>query len=181
MHSEHEKPSAARAFFGGFGSGAFNGALMMGLFFGVAGAITLMTFLPAGLVAAAASVVGSGHLLASAALTTLATGLFSGVMAAKHAVFDAPSTGHGRAHTDYVAVPTTGMASPALAPSVPSPDMVEETALTRSWVSQTGREQGAEARVQQILANGAMSDKDRAGALLAAREAAEKSTLSQAI
>jgi hypothetical protein len=146
-----ERPSGLRAFMGGFGTGAFNGSLMMGIFAGVS------------------AIAGGAVLtLSGAAIAIIATGIFSGVMAIKRA-FTETADEHATAatHTTHspVLVPTVGH---AMAPSM---DMVESQEMDNSrrtdWAEHTGQRSN---NMQQILANGAMSDKDRASAILAERE-----------
>lgn len=100
-------------------------------------------------------------------MISLATGLFGGVMAVKHSLFDQGE--QGQAPT-YIPVAVQGMSGPAIAPTV-TPDMAPEQASARSWTQSVGREGNTQNRVQEILANGSMNDKDRASAILAAREA----------
>ncbi len=102
------------------------------------------------------------------ALMTTATSLFSGVISAKRAMFDAPET-HTSTRNTITPVPVAGLTAPMVSQSL---DNTPEQAPAKSWVAQTGREGDSQSRVQQILANGALSDKDRASAILAAREAA---------
>ena len=149
-----ERPSATRAFFGGFGSGAMSGALMTG--------IVALLSLP----------FGGGIGLLSAGIMIAATGLFGGIMSAKRALFDAPA--HAP-HSPTVFVPTVvpslagPVLAPAMTPTMTYADQAHETALpSKNWVAQTGR---TENRVEQILAAG-LSDKDRASAILAERQAA---------
>jgi hypothetical protein len=151
-----ERPSATRAFFGGFGSGAMSGALMIGIF------ALLSPFFGGAILTT----------LASAPLMIAATGLFGGIMSAKRAMFDAPA--HAP-HSPTVFVPTVvpslagPVLAPAMTPTMTYADQAHETALTsKNWVAQTGR---TENRVEQILAAG-LSDKDRASAILAERQAA---------
>ena len=167
------RPSGTSAFFKGFASSTVNGAVMMGLVFAVGAAIAfaapVIPVIGPALAAAAAPALHFTTFLASATLVTLATGLFGGVMAAKRALFDAPETAINN-QPSYVAVPVQGMGAPTLAPVV-ALDRAEQPA-TQSWVSKTGRDGQATSNIQQILDNGTLSDKDRASAILAAREAA---------
>lgn len=150
-----ERPSGMGSFLRGFGSGAFNGALMMGIF-------TLIS-LP----------FGFPFHLSAFAITVATTGIFSGVMAAKRALFDTPSVGSAIPTT--VPVPVAGMSGPAIAPVI-SPDVVPETANQSNWVEKTGGSPTPQSRIDAILANRAMSDKEHASAILAAREAATNET-----
>lgn len=155
-HATISKPtSATRAFFSGFGSGAMSGALMTG--------IVALLSLP----------FGGGIGLLSAGIMVAATGIFGGVMSAKRALFDAPP--HTLASpTVFIPTVVAGVSAPAVvqsvAPAISLPDFSPESAApAKSWVAQTGR---ADNRIEQILTNGTMSDKDRASAILAERQAA---------
>jgi hypothetical protein len=150
-----KRPSATRAFFSGFGSGAISGALMTG--------IVALLSLP----------FGGGIGLLSAGIMVAATGIFGGLMSAKRALFDAPA--HAPlSPTVFVPTVVPAIVAPsiaqAVAPVVSLPDIAPESlAPTRSWAAHTGR---ADNRIEHILTNGAMSDKDRASAILAERQAA---------
>jgi hypothetical protein len=166
-HSPQSRPSATGAFFRGFGSGALSSSFMMGILYGVT---KLATLIPA-LVPYAAALPALPVMLTTIGVSAIAIGLFSGTMAAKRALFDAPSHDR-RAHDSYVAIPTPGVGTPTIVP-VMGQDVVpaQPTQHTPSnWVEKSGRQVDAQTRIQQILANQAMSDKDRASAILAARE-----------
>jgi hypothetical protein len=155
------RSSIVGSFFKGALSSAFSGALMAGI-------VSLVTPM-LGSSAFTLAAVGT-TLAATAPMMILATGLFGGVMGIKRAMFDAPSA--SRSETNVIPVPVAGMSGPALAPSI-SADMAPQTDQpTRNWVASTGREGDAQSRIQQIISQGSMSDKDRASAILAAREAA---------
>lgn len=158
-----DSPSSLGAFFRGFGSGALNGALMMGMLFAVSHLAVLV-----GITAAAPIAI---EFLRTAAIATLTTGLFSGIMSAKDSIFPA-ETPHSASyeHDRVVPVPALGLSSPT--PTLSSELDAPEAATRTNWVAQTGRAGDAHTRVQQILSNGSLSDKDRASSLLAAREAA---------
>ena len=153
------RPSALDAFMRGAGSGALSGTIMMGI-------IALLTplFVPT------ATLVGT-LFSASVGMTILATTLFGGVMSTKHALFDAPRA----TEEDVVAITTPTIAGQGMTVA-PTIAMDESAQPQTSWVADTGRGEGAQTRIQQILANGATSDKDRASAILAAREAAANET-----
>ncbi len=157
-----ERPSALAAFAKGAMSGAFSGALMMGIvmlvgtvapLFGVASiaGVSLIGFTTAG--------------FTTAALTTIATSLFGGAMAVKHTLFDAPKLPSAASST--VAIPVGGKGGEVTV----MPDLANEpeAAPTKNWAASTGRSEGAQSRIQQILDNGAMNDTDRAAAILAER------------
>jgi len=163
-----ERPSATAAFFRGFLTSAATGALMAGIF----AALSMTSIFGAPAAGIAWGVI---------ALTTTATGLFGGLIAAKRALFDATEVAH-HAPT-YVPVPVAGMSGPAMAPAVSydappdQPSPVE--AANGRWADKVGRD-APTTRVQQILANGSMSDKERASALLAARDEAANAPAAQA-
>lgn len=103
-----------------------------------------------------------------------ATSIFGGVMGVKRTMFDAPSSARNQA--TLIPVPVTGPSGPAVTvPSVSADQSLESAQPSRNWVASTGREADAQSRIQQIISQGSMSDKDRASAILAAREAAAAS------
>ena len=160
MTSETERPSVLSAFMRGGMSGLFSGVVMMGI-------VTLLSPLFS---------VAMMTTLASAPLMVLATTLFGGVMASKRALFDAPNrTSPNPNDPNMIAMPLPAASSPTMAMDMaPSMDMADDapsTSPNKSWVAQTGRGDDAQGRIQQILTNGSLSDKDRASAILAAREA----------
>lgn len=165
-----EHPSRTGSFFSGFGSGLMSGALMMGLVFTLAATAALT-----GISGAAIPLVLGEHFLGflgTASFMTVATGLFGGVMNVKRAIFDGAEQA-ANPQPSYVAIPTPGLNAPALAPVV-ALDRAEQPAPTQSWVAKTGRDAHAQSgNIQQILDNGALSDKDRASAILAERTAAD--------
>ncbi len=162
MTSETERPSALSAFMRGSMSGLFSGAVMMGILFAV-------SFIPGLAVLAPHLLIASGMVLA--------TGLFGGAMGLKRAMFDTP---HSTNNPNMIAMPLPTATSPTMAMDMtPSMDMADDapsTSSNKSWVAQTGRGDDAQGRIQQILANGALSDKDRASAILAAREASTEAS-----
>lgn len=148
------RPSTLGAFFRGLAGGAFSGALMMGI-------ITGLT------IATGGTFIGWGAL----AMMVSATGLFGGLMGIKRVLFDAPH--EAPASTTYVPVPVQGMSGPALAPTIGFDGAEQQAAPTKSWVAQTGRGTDTQSRIQEILNRGDLNDRDRASAILAAREAAD--------
>ena len=145
----YERPSLIGSFFRGALSSAFSGALM------------------AGIVALVGPFFGVPATLVGALFLFTATGMFGGVMAVKRAVFDTPHPGAYEAPAQsYVPVPA--IAGPAVGADLAN----EPEQPSKSWVAETSRNGDAQSRIQQILANGALNDKDRASAILAAREAA---------
>lgn len=153
MNAHEKRPSVLGSFLRGAGSGAFSGALMMGVFALVAATGIFGMSIPA---------------MTLMAGSVAATSLFGGAMAAKRAVFDAPKYTINYA-PDYVSVPTAAMAAPTLAPTVMMDSAPDQP--SKSWVAATGREDGARrSNVQAILDNGAMSATDRAAAIAASRD-----------
>lgn len=153
---ETPRRSGLATFFRGLRSGAFNGALMLGLFYAVSFAFSMT---PPG--------------LAQMGVTILTTSLFSGVMAVKRAFSGHEHTASRGETVTPVLVPTISQGmSPQLAVA---PDVSESAAPEQSsWVARTGSP--AKSSVQTILDNGSLSDKGRASALLAEREAAAGNT-----
>ncbi len=151
--STSERPSRLRIFSKGFLDGAFNGAIMMGIF-------SAITMLVSGIAAFSLTAIFIGM---------ATTSLFGGIMSVTQA-----SRGDSNPQTSSiqsVAIPVamTPTVAPALASTV-MPDAPEQ-ASTKSWVAHTGQPTDTN-RIQSIIDNGAMSDKNRASAILAARDAA---------
>ncbi len=161
---ENEQPSAIGAFFRGLFSGGMSGLLITAISAGVQ-------------VAAGLAAAGFWLTFGKLAIILIPTAaLFAGVMAVKHVMFDAPRE-YERAAARSPELGTTPMIVPmvspdlAPAPAMASPDMAPEAAPSaESWLAKTGRNgDAAQNRIQQILANGSLSDKNRAEALTAAR------------
>ena len=170
MYSEQPpRPSAFGAFFSGAKSGLFSGIVMALV---IAVVMPALPFLSFGLIAGTGATF-LGSLAASGPIMILAATLFGGIMGAKRAVFDAPHGDHTSVNTDIVPVPVPTMAGPVMAPVMTFGDNAEQ-APTKNWVAETGRSEGSQSRIQQILADGSLSDKDRASAILASREAADQ-------
>jgi hypothetical protein len=153
------KPSTLSTFFGGFGSGAVSGSLMMGLFIGL---YFLASLIPPLGIAFHASMLGS------AAFGIVATSLFSGIMA----VSRSKSTGESASD---VSRPASRHAR-GLGQTVPVPVIMADRAESpqAGWTDRIGRAGAGNDRISEILANGALGDKTRASAILQAREAASK-------
>lgn len=153
------RTSTVGNFFSGFMRGAGTGLLMMGIFSAVslgAGALGLMAMPSIGYIATA---LGIG---------TATTGIFSGIMA----------TGRGtpvtHSPTGAANLPSRG---PARAPeAVITPIVAADRAESPAtgWTDRVGR--SGNSTIANIIADGSMSDKNRASAILAAREAADKQT-----
>lgn len=153
--TQDSSPSATRAFLGGFGSGALSGAAMMGIVallspFFVPGAAIIATF------------------MATAPLMSLAAGIFGGFLSAKHALSSPPAP-VTRDPAQGVAAPGQTIDGPAIAPQ----QAAEPAQPARNWVASTARSADSQARIQQIIDNGSLSDKARAEAIHAERSAAD--------
>lgn len=144
------------SFLRGFGGGAGTGALMMGIF----------------------QVVALTGLLHSVALPymigmVLCTGVFGGVMAVKREADAAreQQPAGARAHRSGQGHAPSRARSQEY--TVPVPVMADEVSgpAQGAWADRVGGGNRS-GRIEQILANGSMSDRDRAGAILAEREAA---------
>lgn len=169
ISEQPHRPSAISAFFSGGMSGLISGVVMSLVIASVAPLLPLIPFISVGV--AGASFMGT--LTASGPLMILASTLFGGIMSAKRAMFDAPHNAyHSNANT-LVPIPVQGMSGPAMAPVMTYADAPEQ-APTKSWVAETGRNEGSQSRIQQILADGSLNDKDRASAILASREATDQ-------
>ena len=160
------RPSLLRRFMRGFGSGAINGALIMGIFTAVTYGFGALGILGV-----------AGHFsLGMLLVTTLATGIFGGIMAARRGGEESgPEAGSARQRDASIApviVPTIGT---AMAQSQEAgADLGDDTPAPGqpSWVNRAGRSNTAGNNIQRIIANQEMSDKSRAAAILAQREAA---------
>ena len=165
QHKSAHQASSTGTFLRGFRSGAINSGVMLGIF---------------SVIGFAASAIATGGLAAAAwplgwtaaIITTLTTGIFSGAMGVKKAKETKAGKSPEAETRTAVLVPTR---TPVLASSV---DLAEspEMELRNDWAVRTGRGANTQNAVQQILANGLMSDKDRASAILAARENNANST-----
>lgn len=151
MEYSYTRPSKTGAFLKGLVSGAFSGALMVGIITGLSFAF------------------GAGMMGWPAALMlTAAPAIFAGIMNVKNVMFSEPQIAFApeRRATDIAPV-MVPIVAPSLAPSV-SQDAAPD-APAKSWTAQVNTNPD---RIAQILHDGAMSDKDRAAAILAARDAA---------
>lgn len=135
----------------GFMSSAGSGALMSGIFYGLAGITGIIPF--------------SLAVLPVAGLMVGAVGLFGGVMAAKRAGDDARANAPIQRDAATQARSQSRGQSHTLVPAIAA-----DRAEGPSWAERTGGPQGN--RLQQILDNGSLSDRGRAQAILAEREAA---------
>lgn len=185
MENPETKPSALGSFFKGFLNSAGSGAAMSGIFYGMAiVALKLFAFNPLHLGTAVSAFGASlGVIPGTAAAAVLgvlpvalfmvtAIGVFGGVMAIKRDIDEAKAvaaetttTVTRQRSTDLapVIVPMVGAVS---ADRAEAPESSPDTA---NWTDRTGG--GHRDRIQSILANGSLTDKDRASAILAEREA----------
>lgn len=171
INTPEQKPSTTGSFLRGFGSGALSGGLMTGIMAGLGAAWTALT--TGGTFAAAFT----GSLLAvSTPLTVIGVGLFGGIMAAKRAMSGTQSS-KSAVNPTIVAIPVPAQAM-GLSPTL-SMDEAPARADGKSWTEQTSRSANTQNRVQEILANGNMSDKARAEALLAERQTAAQAQQSR--
>jgi len=157
---QQKKPSKLAAFFKGYQSGTFNGALMMGIY-------QLVLF---GAKAMEISFFGGLPVveLPTIIVTVMATGLFSGVMAVKRLLTEHESHPAERVADRVAIVPVIGQSmTPQLA--VAQASEVEQDAAPTQWASKVGPRQN---NIDAILKNGSMTDQDRAAAILAERQQA---------
>lgn len=135
-------------------SGLFSGTLMMG----IVGLVSLT------------GVIGFMGIPAAAGMV-LCTSLFGGIMSVMR--------GGGEGQSAAADISTAEALTPVISQSISrapqvSADVAEEVAPARtdgkSWAETAGRSAGSQSQINSILANGAMSDKDRASAILASRE-----------
>jgi hypothetical protein len=170
---ENHKQSSSSAFWGGFGTGAGSGAMMVGILTAVS---LVAKFALSGLgMAGAAGSLGIMAIPLMAVMIT-ATGLYGGFMAMKRAK-ESGTAGHSTSHSTTRA----RSADPEITPMpmiAPAAAMDEAPEMTGTkWADRTGRSNSAD-RIQGILADGELSDKSRASAILAEREAATQNSTS---
>lgn len=158
VHTATTSPRVAPGtFMRGFLNGAGSGAVMMGIFY--TGMLTVGLLFPA-----LHLVTFGAPLIAAFGIGVMSTGVFSGLNASKRAYDDLRSASNvsGEAARAPVRAPESHDRSPG--------DAVDHTLeQQRRWTESVGRTQGR-SQVSDIIANGSMSDKDRASAILAARE-----------
>lgn len=154
------KASSIRAFARGAISGLGTGTLMSIIVAGVLAAGTLFT----GGLATFGMAAFLTPLMSTAAIMIPATAIFSGFMGAKNNLSNKSSP------MSVVPIPIAGTNAPAIYQSQEPSLETAEQAPAKNWVASASRAGGSQSRVQEILDKG-MADKDRAAAILAAREA----------
>ncbi len=173
MENHQTKPSALGSFSKGFLNSAGSGALMSGIFYSlIIAAEMLFPAMFAGhmLVPLAATLMGTvAGVMLPAAFMVGAIGLFGGIMTMKR---DSEENKNLGANTTVVRQRSAGV-TPVMVPmmgAAVAADRAEDVsnAPTTNWAERSGGAQRN--RVQDILANGSMSDKDRASAILAERQ-----------
>lgn len=159
--SVENKPSLVGTFFKGVGGSAVNSGIMAAVMTGVsyvAGSLGLVTGAASGAAAAGAFMVGAMPLMV-AGIT-----LFGGVMAVKRVMGEQRE--QAKEEKKLAQAIAIEDAQPSRGP-VPELEVANDTPGT-NWADRMGRSSD---RMGEILANGRMSDKDRASAILAARQA----------
>lgn len=146
----------------GFISGAGSGALMMSIFY-------------TGMLTAGLATFGLPMLM-SFGIGVMSTGIFSGIMASKRSLDSldsARTVSHEVSRREPVRAPEQSVAM-APVPAVMA-SRAEETsaAPTSQWQDRVSPNGAARDRISQIIADGSLSDKDRASAILAEREATQ--------
>ena len=156
MTTPKSKPLAS--FLSGMMSGVFTGAMMMGIYALVA--LTAPTLLTA---------MAPLHVIGMIAVT----GLFSGTMAVIHGHQHARSNA-AKSNVSMVPVMIQQAMGPAANVAMDAADDMAspQRGDGKSWSETATRGSSNQSRIQQIISNNAMSDKDRASAILAARDAA---------
>lgn len=141
-------------------SGAFSGAVMMGI-------VGIVSVAAPGFIAWS---------LGTAAAMVLCTSLFGGVMGAVRTSSPSAPRDAGELSAVETLTPTIAQGHGVM-PQVgmdAQPEAAPEAAPARtdgkSWVDVAGKSAGTPSRLDSILADGTLSDKDRASAILAARE-----------
>ncbi len=152
------RPSAIISFLSGGKSGFFSGVVMSGI---LAALSPLLMGTPLG--------------WSAAGLMIGAATLFGGVMSAKRAMFDTPHQPSANA-LNIVPVPVAmGVSGPVMSPEMVYADHAPApSTAAKNWVADSGRSEVTGNRIQQILVDGRLSDRDRASAILASRDTADQ-------
>lgn len=149
------KPNPMKSFFSGLMSGLFTGAVMMGIY-----ALVAATGLVGGM--AIPNIIGM----------IAVTGLFTGTMAAMRGDKDAKATALVPATATVPVIAETMGRAPQIAMDATDDMAAPSRRDGKSWTDSAGRSASSQSRIQQIVSDGSMGDKDRASAILAARDAA---------
>ena len=152
---ETMKPNPIRSFLGGLKSGIFSGAVMVGIY-----ALIAMTPLLGALT------------IPHAIGIMLLTSLFTGTMAVLHGEKDAKTAAIAPATATVPVIAQTMGQSPAISMDAADDMATPSRRDGKSWTDSAGRSASSQSRIQQIVSDGSMGDKDRASAILAARDAA---------
>ena len=146
--------SGLSAFGRGLFSGAISGALMAGIFSGLALAFGMP---PAG--------------WTGGAVLSLAAGVFTGLMNVYRDYTHRNQAASGQMREGHVAAASPGMV-PVLVPAVAQDrsQTPEQEAPARNWAASVDRKPGHD-RMKEIITNRAIDDKTRAAAILQEREA----------
>lgn len=153
----------------GFMSGASNGALMMGIFYTLGLTVGAVPMAAAGI---AATVL---HILPAISVGVFSTGLFSGIMASRKASGENSSA----ARASVAAYRREPVHAPeSFVGQAYGADIDQsQPATTRSnWTNRVTPTGSGRDRISQIIADGRLSDKDRASAILKERELSTAST-----
>lgn len=152
--------SSVSAFGRGLLKGVITGGLMAGVFTLVA--LTLGASTPG---------------WAGAAVLSLSAGVFSGLMGIYHEYQHRKQAASGQMREGHVAAASPGMV-PVLVPAVaqdrsqtPAQSELQQETPTRNWVASLGKDQVNGNKIQQIMNDTNLTDKTRAAAILAEREA----------
>ena len=146
--------SGLSAFGRGLFSGAVSGALMAGIFSGLAIAFGMT---PAGWI--------------GGAVLSLSAGVFAGLMNVYRDYTHRNQAASGQMREGHVAAASPGMV-PVLVPAVAQDrsQTPEQEAPTRNWAASLDRKPGHD-RMKEIIADRSLNDKTRAAAILQEREA----------
>jgi hypothetical protein len=163
------------SFIGGAVKGIITGALLMGTMYLVFAGLPLI-----GLAVEMPAMFGASHLTGLVGIL-LTSGIVNGALKVHHDMHVQNEISHGRAHSAAdVRTSPTMIPIPGLEHGVVSAEhaLDVEHAPKRNWREATGHRTD---RVQEILHNGSLSDKDRAAAILAEREQRSAAPQSQSI
>jgi hypothetical protein len=153
-NTDRNRPGTIAAFFSGFKSGVISGVVMTAVMTALtfAGIFTLTPLMGVGMI--------------------LATSFFSGIMSVLRNGDERAASPSMQQQAAIVPVITQGMGrAPQITPTLAADDaQAPARSDGKSWAETATRSETSQSRIQQILADGAMNDKSRAAAILAARE-----------